>query len=132
MPNEEDIHEMLARFRRFQEKLAQMDPTAEADFFQAVRKIEEDDPQWRDRDWVIRENSRAFLLALEKKGIREYRREAYRGRIESIVAMVQHPVVSTLVLGQILDSANTAAEVIALLDEAVTVGVAGINRDVQQ
>jgi HNH endonuclease len=35
-------------------------------------------------------------------------------------------------LPQILESANTAAEVIALLDEAVTVGVAGINRDVQQ
>jgi hypothetical protein len=132
MPNEEDIHEMLARFRRFQEKLAQSDPAAEADFFQAVRQIEEDDPQWKDREWVIRENSRAFLLSLEKKGIREYRREAYRGRIESLVTMVQHPFVATLVLGQILESATTAAEVIALLDEAVTVGGAGTNRNAQQ
>jgi hypothetical protein len=72
------------------------------------------------------------LLASEKKGIREYRREAYRGRIESIVSTVQHPVVSTLVWGQILVGANTAAEVIALLDGAVTVRRAGRDKDVQQ
>jgi hypothetical protein len=128
----EDIHEMLARLKRLQEKMAQADPTAEEDIFKAIRQIEKDEPQWTDREWVVRENTHAFLLALEKRGIREQRREAYRGRIESIVATLEHPFVATMVLSQILEMATTEAKVIALLDEAVIVGVAGINRDTQQ
>jgi hypothetical protein len=117
----EDIHEMLARLKRLQEKMAQADPTAEEDIFKAIRQIEKDEPQWTDREWVVRENTHAFLLALEN-----------RGRIESIVATLEHPFVATMVLSQILEMATTEAKVIALLDEAVIVGVAGINRDTQQ
>jgi hypothetical protein len=119
----DEIIAMLNRFTLLREKLSEVEPTADADFFKAVREFEKEEPQWTDRDWVVRQNAHAFMIGLEKKGLREYRREVYRGRIESMVARLKHPFLVALVLVQILENATTGAQAVAMLDEALAAAV---------
>jgi len=97
----------------------QVPPSEYFDFLESVRRLEANEPQWKDRRWVVQLVTQTFVSGLEMKGIKPDSEEQYRSRIEQIVANLEHPFMAKHLLEQTLELATSASEALDLIEECL-------------
>ncbi len=103
----------------------QVPPSEYFDFLESVRRLEANEPQWKDRCWVVQLVTQAFVSGLEMKGIKPDPEEQYRSRIDQIVANLEHPFMAKHLLELTLDLVTSAPEALDLIDDCLRYVVLG-------